>query len=157
MQIINLPRGGGKTTRAVVLSELYKYPILVASRPQKEAIYKIAEELQADIPDPIFIKDLQNCQSGIIVDEGLLILSALITDKAGFPINVQSVTLSVSQNNLDRDFNKILISLDDIQKDLQNLLYCGTHTLYSESRKIGRKVQNIREKIASLKAAQNET
>lgn len=36
MQIINLPRGWGKTTRAIYLSELYNIPILVSNRITKK-------------------------------------------------------------------------------------------------------------------------
>lgn len=148
MQIINLPRGSGKTTRAVVLSELYGYPVLAISRSQIEVIKDRARELSAKIPEPILIADLPKCQAGVIVDEGLITLSALIRDKAGFPINIQAVTLTAPQINIVDEINNILLDIDNVKADVMSLPNLSVGNFCLECESIIRKLQNMRDKLA---------
>lgn len=67
---INLPRGFGKTTLAMKLSEKLKYPILVATCAEVDNILEKAIVERTLIPVPIVLKDLKDYKykNKIIVD-----------------------------------------------------------------------------------------
>ena len=147
MRVINLPRGGGKTTRAVLASEQYKYPVLVVSRAQAANIKNRAKELNALIPEPISISELANCKTGVIVDEGIQTLLTLIRDKAELSIEIPLITLSVSSPDTSDLFNDILQGLTCVKGMVQELNNCEVGKLNGYLALISAKIEVIKENI----------
>lgn len=81
MEIINLPRGRGKTTSLIVTSSIANMPIVVATRAQYEYVVQRAKELNIKIMEPIiftkFINDSRYYTTtnqwkdiqGVLIDE----------------------------------------------------------------------------------------
>ena len=148
MRVINLPRGGGKTTRAVLASEQYKYPVLVVSRVQAENIKDRAKEL---IPEPISIDGLNGCNTGVIVDEGIHTLLTLIKDKAKFPIDIPLITLSVSSFDTSDLLDNILQRLTCVKGMVQELNNCEVGKLDTQLTIISERIDIIKEDIERIR------
>ena len=151
MRVMNLPRGGGKTTRAILASEQYKYPVLVVSRAQADIIKDRAKELNALIPEPISIDDLQGCNTGVIVDEGIHTLLTLIKDKAKFPIDIPLITLSVSSPDTSDLFDNILQNLTCVKGMVQELKNCEVGKLDGHLAFISAKIEVMKENIERIR------
>lgn len=86
MKIYDLPRGTGKTTRLIYLSEFNNAPILCTNEFEKTSIILKAEKLNIKIPTPITIDEVikglkgkeDNTITNILVDESITILSSLL-------------------------------------------------------------------------------
>lgn len=80
----NYPRGSGKTTRLVYISEYTGYPILVADEIHKSCIKLRASKLNLTIPEPVTVGELFGARSGgksykhILVDDSINVLIALL-------------------------------------------------------------------------------
>ena len=80
----HVPRGKGKTTRMIYISEYTNYPILVCDESRKISTQRYAAELNAMIPDPITVGELFSERSegksykNILVDDSRDILMALL-------------------------------------------------------------------------------
>ena len=151
MRVINLPRGGGKTTRAVLASEQYKYPVLVVSRAQANIIKDRAKELNALIPEPISIDGLEGCNTGVIVDEGIQTLLTLIKDKAKFPIEIPLITLSASSYDTGDLFDYILQYLTCVKGMVQELKNCEVGKLDGHLAFISAKIEVMKEHIERIR------
>ena len=151
MRVINLPRGGGKTTRAVLASEQYKYPVLVVSRAQANIIKDRAKELNALIPEPISIDGLEGCNTGVIVDEGIQTLLTLIKDKAKFPIEIPLITLSASSYDTGDLFDYILQHLTCVKGMVQELKNCEVGKLDGHLAFISAKIEVMKEHIERIR------
>ena len=151
MQVMNLPRGGGKTTRAILASEQYKYPVLVVSRAQAANIKNRAKELNALIPEPISISELANCKTGVIVDEGIHTLLTLIRDKAGHPIEIPLITLSASNYDTGDLFDDILQRLTCVKGMVKELNNCEVGKLDGHIAFISAKIEVIKENIERIR------
>lgn len=151
MRVINLPRGGGKTTRAILASEQYKYPVLVVSRAQAANIKNRAKELNALIPEPISISELANCKTGVIVDEGIQTLLALIRDKAELSIEIPLITLSVSSPDTSDLFDNILQRLTCVKGMIQELNNCEVGKLDEQLTIISERINIIKEDIERIR------
>ena len=105
MKIINIPRGYGKSTRAVWASELCDVPILTATERHKKLLKELAEKENVKMPDPITVSDLWKnkggdtrfLERGIIIDEVFLVLTYLIYYVSGLNIPIKMVTFSEDQ------------------------------------------------------------
>ena len=151
MQVMNLPRGGGKTTRAVLASEFYKYPVLVTNRAQAKNIKDRAKELNALIPEPISISELVNCKTGVIVDEGIHTLLTLIRDKAELPIEIPLITLSTSSYDTGNLFDDILQRLTCVKEMVQELKNCEVGKLDGQLAFILAKIEVTKEDIERIR------
>lgn len=151
MRVINLPRGGGKTTRAILASEQYKYPVLVVSRAQATNIKNRAKELNALIPEPISISELANCKTGVIVDEGIQTLLTLIRDKAELSIEIPLITLSVSSPDTSDLFDNILQRLTCVKGMIQELNNCEVGKLDEQLTIISERINIIKEDIERIR------
>lgn len=151
MRVMNLPRGGGKTTRAILASEQYKYPVLVVSRAQAANIKNRAKELNALIPEPISISELANCKTGVIVDEGIQTLLTLIRDKAELSIEIPLITLSVSSPDTSDLFDNILQRLTCVKGMIQELNNCEVGKLDEQLTIISERINIIKEDIERIR------
>lgn len=151
MRVINLPRGGGKTTRAILASEQYKYPVLVVSRAQAANIKNRAKELNALIPEPISISELANCKTGVIVDEGIQTLLTLIRDKAELSIEIPLITLSVLSLDTSDLFDNILQRLTCVKGMVQELNNCEVGKLDAQLTIILERIDIIKEDIERIR------
>lgn len=105
MKVYDLPRGYGKTTRLIYLSEYYQYPILCFSRAAVENIKTICRNNEIDIPEPItfqdYMSDLRSRklrpENGVLIDEALLCLQSII------PQEIIAVTLTNEDNTVTDD------------------------------------------------------
>lgn len=86
MKIINLPRGGGKTTRLLYASEFNDAPIICSTHAQKQHLIDTANTLGLNIPEPIVISEITSgkfrgnnvMDKDILVDEAHWVLQALL-------------------------------------------------------------------------------
>lgn len=106
MKIINLPRGMGKTQRALCVSEYEKAPILVSTITEKRRLQDIAQQRGFTIPEPIVIHELRGANpkkinNGIIIDEVFKVLDALLVQYATMPVPIKLVTFSEEMYNKD--------------------------------------------------------
>lgn len=103
MDIINLPRAGGKTLQAVKLSAEYNIPILCVDN--LFAIHDRAKELNLQIPRPITVNELlaathtQQLPSQIIIDELEIVLQQILEKTTGKQIKIKAATLSDNANS----------------------------------------------------------
>ena len=102
MKIINLGRGMGKTTRLLYASEFNDYPILCATRSQKQDLIERAKVLRLNIPEPIVIDEITNKGQGskvlekdLLVDEAHWILQSLLK-LLGAKGDVKAITITSS-------------------------------------------------------------
>lgn len=151
MRVMNLPRGGGKTTRAVLASEQYKYPVLVTDKTRAKIIKDKAKELNAEIPDPISINDLRFCDTGVIVDEGIHILTTLIQDKADCLIEIPLITLSVSGFDVNNILDVAINRLGYVEQDVQRLNKSTISELTEKCNDISNSIARIRKDLEGLR------
>lgn len=142
MRTVNLPRAGGKTTRAVIASEMYQYPILAVTRAQAKIIKDRARELNAIIPEPILVEELPQCKSGVIIDEGIHTLLTLIRNKAEFPIDVPLITLTVPNTNINDLTENMIQDLIGVQEMIQELPDCEIGKFKERCDFIAKRVKN---------------
>lgn len=155
MQIINLPRGWGKTTRAIYLSELYNIPILVSNRITKNVIKNKAKiDLNAKIPEPVLISELGNVDlpNGIIVDEAINTLVSIIRANANFPIDVKAITISVPENIKSFfEVDTLKIEFSEIKRKISELSDCQIGKLKNECDSLIKRINNLEEYITHNK------
>ena len=152
MQILNLPRARGKTTRAVIMSEHYKYPILALTKAQARIIKDRAKELDANIPEPISICDIPTCKNGLIIDEGIHTLLTLIRDKANYPIDIPLITLTVPKEDTKNSLEYIIQNLIGVQEMIQELpTNCEIGKVAETCEFISNKVKSIREEAERIR------
>lgn len=109
----NLPRGSGKSTRMMYLSEHYQAPIICHSDSHKEYIMQQARKFGIDIPEPISLDELfsdtkkfLNNLDQIIIDESSILLGQIINRLIGKNVEILAETCSRETNgNLIRLFN----------------------------------------------------
>lgn len=109
----NLPRGSGKSTRMMYLSEHYQAPIICHSDSHKEYIMWQAKTFGIDIPEPISLDELFSSTEKsfdnldeIIIDESSILLGQIINRLMGKNIKVLAETCSNGTNeNLVRLFD----------------------------------------------------
>lgn len=109
----NLPRGSGKTTRAIYLSEHYQAPIVCHSDTHKEYVMWQARTFGIDIPEPISLDELFSSDekpledlNQIIIDESSILLSQIINRLTGKNVEILAETCSKGANeNLTRLFD----------------------------------------------------
>ena len=152
MKILNLPRAGSKTTRTVIMSEHYQYPILVSSKAQANIIKDRAKELNAVIPEPISINEISTCKNGLIIDEGIHTLITLIRDKAEFPIDIPLITLTVPKEDIMDSLEYIIQNLMNVQKMVQEIpTNCQVGEIEKTCKNISNKIKNIREEAERIR------
>lgn len=94
MKEYNLPRGGGKTTRLIFISEYTGYPIVTMTNRHIDHIKETARLCGATIPEPIVFSDLMEdkCKpipDEVLIDEVLVCLYMYLSQKG---IGVSAVT-----------------------------------------------------------------
>lgn len=92
MKIYNLRRGNSKTVRLLYISEYTGAPILCVDQQHKKMLQDQARGLNAKIPEPITITELNRVRgtetsNEYIVDEALSYLSAIISNLTGGKLN----------------------------------------------------------------------
>lgn len=98
MEILNIPRGRGKTTYLIFRSHVTGYPILCTDRNHCDLIQSKAKYMDIEIPAPISVKDYISPgkhKSKVLVDEGLLALSVLLGSE------IDTVTMSEKELGSD--------------------------------------------------------
>lgn len=85
MEIMQMNRGGGKTTYLIKKSAEFKYPIICCSETQRRIIKDTAKEMGLDIPDPISFSSINskeklrglNCFDKLLIDDLEYVLKIL--------------------------------------------------------------------------------
>lgn len=109
MKIYNLPRGSGKTTRLLYISDYNKIPILCTDDNHKMLIKQIADKQGLVIPEPICVaelgkgKTIQNNE--VLVDEALEVLRCIISQIQKDNIKIGAITFT-EVDNIDRKVNE---------------------------------------------------
>lgn len=103
---INLPRGFGKTTLLVQLSERTRYPILVRTKNEKNKIERFVEE-GFRIPEPITLEEFKN---GYCKYKGLLLVD-----------DIESFNMEEINNYRERIF--AYTTTDKEMEKITNILY----------------------------------
>lgn len=101
MKVQNRPRGTGKTSRMVYLSEYTEKNIVVATKQQANHVETLAKQLGLKIPKVLTVQEFldrsNNCSCEIIIDEALDVLKAFVT--AVRPaVRVSDATLTCHEN-----------------------------------------------------------
>jgi hypothetical protein len=97
--IINLPRGGGKTTALVYASAVNRIPILCLGLSHKGYIKELAKKLGVDIPEPLTCNPNDLSRIGglgaykVLVDNAEVVIPEFIREKLG--IEIAAMTMSV--------------------------------------------------------------
>lgn len=97
--IINLPRGGGKTTALVYASAVDKVPILCLNKQNKKYIEDLAKKLGLSIPEPLTCNTEDLLKLGrfdfeeILIDNAEFIIPILVEELAG--ARICGMTMSV--------------------------------------------------------------
>lgn len=99
MKEYNLPRGSGKTTRLIFISEYTGYPIVTMTKGHTECLKESAKLCGASIPEPIVFSDLieDKCKptpDEVLIDEVLVCLYMYLSQKG---IGVSAVTYTDDQ------------------------------------------------------------
>lgn len=96
MKIYDIPRGTGKTTRALTISEYNAAPILCSTRRERELLIHEAKKRSFNIPDPITVAELygRKLPNGVVIDELFSVLKQLIAELNGIPVDIKAVTFS---------------------------------------------------------------
>ena len=100
MKIFNLPRGNGKTTRILYLSESSNTPILCGLTEQKKTLKENALKLGLHIPEPICVADIINGEiqgkniQNVVVDEAVYTLDYWLNY---YGLNITACSLSAGQ------------------------------------------------------------
>lgn len=86
MRNLILPRGGGKTTRLLAMSEFHGAPIICANRAHKQYILDLARRYRYSIPYPVTTEELvsgklynNNTYDGFLIDESQDVLRNLVS------------------------------------------------------------------------------
>ena len=117
--IINLSRGGGKTTTLVYVSAMGGVPILCFSKSHANYIKYVANTLGLEIPEPLTcctndVKELGNLGvTKILIDDAEVTVPALINELTG--AQVCGMTMSVPMISPKRNGNT---SRFDISQEL---------------------------------------
>lgn len=98
MKIYNLPRGAGKSTRLLYISEFTDTPILCVDEISKEALMSKASEANINIPEPYTVKDIIGFEKivlerELLVDEPIMCLKEMIRRFCG-ETDIIAATLS---------------------------------------------------------------
>lgn len=80
MEIIDIPRGMGKTSYLIHKSNETGYPILVATERQKTALTAKANLYKIKIPEPISVNDFYMCKKPetVLIDELPIVLQTFL-------------------------------------------------------------------------------
>lgn len=109
MEIVDVPRGLGKTNYLIYKSERTGYPIVVGTESQKNLLFSFARDMSVNIPEPITINELKNDDNyrgrkkpeHVLIDELPNVLSLLLG------CNVEIATMTSNSRELyDRNFRK---------------------------------------------------
>lgn len=106
MKIYNVPRGSGKTTKLIHLSECLNAPILCATQKHRSIILSDSRKMNVKIPKPITVRDLVNGKlrgtnhSAVLVDEMPMIFERLISY---FGVNCLASTMSADMQKLNKE------------------------------------------------------
>ena len=129
-RVYNLPRGAGKTTRMLYLSEYLQVPILCRSKTAKDCLIGRANEYGIMIPEPITPNDLSNKKfnfRNILVDESLEVLDVILNK---YGLNVIGCTLTDEEKSEsisvydDPSFKDEVETLYLKNRDLRTTLNC---------------------------------
>lgn len=101
MNIINLGRGQGKTTRLLYASEFNDMPILCSTETEKSYLWEKAYSYGLKIPQPISVNDIiSNKHRGsnivdkeVLVDEAPYVLQYLL-NQLGMHGGIKAITLT---------------------------------------------------------------
>lgn len=100
MKIYNLPRGSGKTTRMLYISEYTGYPILCRNNTQKKYVTELARQNSVRIPDPITIDKMRGRRhTSYLIDDAEYLLQELLRMVVDPDITIDSITMSCGENN----------------------------------------------------------
>lgn len=100
MNLINKPRGTGKTTQLVYTSATTGYPIVCHNCAMVGDIQKMAEELGCDIPKPVTVAEMRSSMNrgskkyeNVLVDEIMFFFDAAVKEYLG--ANVVACTCTI--------------------------------------------------------------
>lgn len=97
MKIINIGRGKGKSTRMMMLSEIFGYPIL-CHNGRKQSLKLQAKEYGYNIGEVYDVSDLVNRRIDgknieyVVVDEMPIVLSQILNQAYGINVSVATMT-----------------------------------------------------------------
>lgn len=95
MDIVNLRRGGGKTTYCITRSSITDCPILCGSKVQKDLLIDKAKAMGVKIPEPITVNEFKSDRvkpNKVIVDEVFYVLGQMLEDTS-----IDTVTFSTEE------------------------------------------------------------
>ena len=133
--IINLPRGGGKTTALVYASAVDKVPILCFNTDHLRYIKKLAKKLGVNIPEPLICirSELEHLGrfdfDKILIDDAEVVVPVLIKELIGAEIKGMTMSVSMvhpeqkafSENQIDELVETIkLKSFKEAAEDIAN-------------------------------------
>lgn len=72
MRFLIKSRGGGKTYKLIIASEVTGYPILAVDGRRKQFIKDMAKEMSTNIPEPINYEQYKQCRDGLNVAKMLI-------------------------------------------------------------------------------------
>lgn len=100
MNLINKPRGSGKTTQLIFTSVTVGYPIVCHNIAMVDNIQKMAEKLGCDIPKPVTIAEMRSGMNygnkkyeNVLVDEVMFFFNAAINEYLGTNVVACTCTL----------------------------------------------------------------
>lgn len=95
MEIIDIPRGMGKTSYLIHKSNETEYPILVATESQKKVLIAKAKSYKITIPEPITINNfIKINETGRDKPEAVLIDELPIVLNTFLGVNVKIATMT---------------------------------------------------------------
>lgn len=82
MEMIDIPRGMGKTSYLIHKSHETGYPIIVATETHKAALIAKAKLYKIKIPEPILVNEYYACKKpeAVLIDELPMVLKTLGVD-----------------------------------------------------------------------------
>lgn len=102
MNLINKPRGTGKTVQLIYTSATTGYPIVCHNIAMIENIKSMADKLGCDIPKPVTVAEMRNGMNrggknyeNVLVNEVMLFFNAAINEYLG--ANVIACTCTIKQ------------------------------------------------------------
>lgn len=100
MKIYNLPRGSGKTTRMLYISEYTGYPILCINNTHKTYVTELARKNSVNIPEPVTIDKMRGRRhTSYLIDDAEYLLQKLLRMVVDPDITIDSITMSCDKNN----------------------------------------------------------
>lgn len=154
MEILNMNRGSGKTTKLIKISNKTKAPIICRNRNMAKFIKTMAKEMKLEIPEPLLLCDIRTKpyrfnrtgETGVLIDDIDLVLSQFLGTRILYATTscdvteVQSVKYPCMYRHFKVDlyctkFESYPLSLDEFSKayDKEKKRPCHMWCLHTET------------------------